>query len=173
MVTDHIELASATLCTAATYLLYQMYSEGISLFLPTSCIYLFLENHKRVKSNIFFTFFITSTGKSAIIFFNWNLNKHSGDCLWKCIALEQCFPSTAWFTEPLAMILDFNHHCCKQSKVYFLYSILSFTSKMWKPPIILLVFPNNLGDFIKYVLITVQNIWLISKSLLRSNQKSK
>ena len=81
MVTDHVELVSATLCIAATYLLYQMYSEDISLFLPTSCIYLFLENHKRVKSNIFFTFFITSTGKSAIIFFNWNLNKHSGDCL--------------------------------------------------------------------------------------------
>ena len=36
----------------------------------------------------FSTFFITSTGKPAIIFSDWNLNKHSRDYLCKRIALD-------------------------------------------------------------------------------------
>ena len=91
---------------------------------------------------IFFTFSITPTGKSPIIFSDWNLSKYSRDSMLSFSVLIY-----------QSIILIFNYHCCKPSKFYFSYSILNFTSKMWKPPINvkLLFFLNNLEDFIKYI----------------------
>ena len=120
-----------------------MYLEDFSLSLPTvTLIKDHLVNQENGEVRYFFTFSITPTGKSPIIFSDWNLSKYSRDSMLSFSVLIY-----------QSIILDFNYHCCKPSKFYFSYSILNFTSKMWKPPINvkLLFFLNNLEDFIKYI----------------------
>ena len=61
-----------------------MYLEGFSLSLPTVMLIKdHLVNQEKGEIEYFFTFFVTSTGRSAIICSDWNLHKHSRDCLRK------------------------------------------------------------------------------------------
>ena len=59
------------------YYMYQMYLEDFCLSLTIVMLIKYhLLNREKGEVEHFFTFFITSTGKSAIIFSDWNLNKH-------------------------------------------------------------------------------------------------
>ena len=68
--------------------MHQLYLDDFSLSLPPAMLikdHLVNQEKGEVENCLLF---IRSTGKSAIIFSDWNLKKHSRDRLCKRIALE-------------------------------------------------------------------------------------
>ena len=79
---------------------------------------------------VFFTFSIMSTGNQLL----FSLNEISRKRL-EIVYVNKYPLNNAFLQQSDLSKLGFQHHCCKPSKFYFLYNIFSFTSKMWKPPI--------------------------------------